>query len=663
MVGEDYLSNFVSHKELEKIKSMSGTIGAFDHRMFRKSVSPVPRARGALAPPSVDLAPLEGIGTLRTDEESFFRAPFVHAALDLLKKCPLPEGVVLPKFHETVDSVRYARHVDYMLEKEHQVLGVLGWYDEKSGMVTTEDGRRIPLPPIGIYSAVFKDSHWARAIFNLGVLNEAGLEVELRVRILGVARFIARLRTHDPGEKKWVMLHADVKNAYYGIPVGKKLSECCCIRVGKKILKAKVLCMGWTNSCAICQALTWGTILRRKKGAEDLGVPEWLYEAKEVPDIVEFSDGGWAVVIIDSIFMMLPEERAELWKVRLEENFEHVRWKLKYLTRELESAVVTFGGVKIFAEPGKLSWGLDTETLSAWQAVARAELRPTPRAFFRPLGFLRFAGSILGWPSYRLGRLTKYQSDLGKVEQWDDEYVPIEALAEAKRLILEIDPDTRSDRNSHVRKRRRGEVMFLAVDATPTRWAVYRLSDSEKMPAQDDIRCGVFKKKMLIDDAECFALSKAVLWGYAEDAAVSVIANDNQVVGYSYKKGFAKGRKDGEKAEVMDELIKKLELTDAGMVIVIGDVPGILNVSDIGTRPGKVYSEENKMLRLRATWEVLRQAWENYKETAATYMLRNQLSGMEIWLERADHDDDNGVVMNEPEMVETEEPPYDEEYE
>jgi len=160
--------------------------------------------------------------------------------------------------------------------------------------------------------------------------------------------------------------------------------------------------------------------------------------------------------------------------------------------------------------------------------------------------------------------------------------------------------------------------MFLAVDATPTRWAVYRLSGPERMPSQDEMRCGVFKKKMLIDDAECFALSEAVLWSYTEDAAVSVIANDNQVVGYSYRKGFAKGRKDGEKAEVMDDLIKNLELTDAGMVIVIGDVPGILNVSDIGTRPRKVYSEENKTLRLRATWEVLQQAWENYKRTAAT---------------------------------------------
>ena len=107
--------------------------------------------------------------------------------------------------------------------------------------------------------------------------------------------------------------------------------------------------------------------------------------------------------------MMLPEERADSWRVRLEENFEHVRWKLKYLTRELESAVVTFGGVKIFAEPGKLSWGLDTETLSAWQAVARAELRPTPRAFFQTTGLLAFCWFYIGMAVVHRGTMNMFR--------------------------------------------------------------------------------------------------------------------------------------------------------------------------------------------------------------------------------------------------------------
>jgi len=111
---------------------MSGTKGAFDRRMFGKGAVPNPRARGALAPPSVPLAPLEGIGTLRVDEEGFFKAPFVRIALELLQQCPLLQDVFLPKFEATVDSVRYSQHIKYMLEKEHQVLGVLGWYDEST---------------------------------------------------------------------------------------------------------------------------------------------------------------------------------------------------------------------------------------------------------------------------------------------------------------------------------------------------------------------------------------------------------------------------------------------------------------------------------------------------------------------------------------------------
>ena len=52
---------------------------------------------------------------------------------------------------------------------------------------------------------------------------------------------------------------------------------------------------------------------------------------------------------------------------------------------------------------------------------------------------------------------------------------------------------------------------------------------------------------------------------------------------------------DGGKAEGMDGLIEKSEITDdAATVVVVGGVPGILNVSGIGERPRQVYSEEKK---------------------------------------------------------------------
>ena len=639
---------------------MSGTRGAADRRMFAKGRCPQPRAKGALAPPRVPLAPLEGIGTLRTDEGAFASTPFVRSALLLLRRNPISGVTTLPTFDETVDSMRYASHLIYMLKKDHQVLQVMGLYDDEKKLVRTLDGKWVPLPPIGIYSAVYKEETNARAIFNLAKLNEVGAGSDLKVRILGGHRFVARLRLHDPRQGEWVIVHADVKNAYYGIPTGKELSAACCVRIGKKILKAKVLCMGWTHSCAICQALVWVTMFRKGKGKADLGVPRWVDESELVPDIVELEGGGWVIVVIDSIFMMLPKEKAQLWRDRLEENFAHVRWKLKYLQQEQVTAAVTFGGVVIYTEPGELKWGLEDSTVEGWKAVASAELLPTPRVFFRLVSFLRFVGPVLCWPQNKLGRLTKAQSDLGQVEDWDEQQVPEEAMQEACRLILGVDASAISDRSTHFRKRGRGEVEFFAVDATPKRWAVYRMKGAEYMPSGDDVRTGDFEQTMEIDNAESFAFYTAMGWSRELSASVTVVANDNQVVGYSYNRGYARKRKDGKSVDVLDTHIKEQRFTETESRLVIGDVPGSLNVSDIGTRPEKRYTEENREVRLKATWEILQETWAKFKENASTYVLRHQLKAVEKWVVKADPKHDNGVEMGDVEEVDFQEPPEDE---
>ena len=178
-------------------------------------------------------------------------------------------------------------------------------------------------------------------------------------------------------------------------------------------------------------------MLRKTKAESGLGVPQSVAEATEVPDIIELEGGGWVILVLDSIFMVIPKRCGEDWRERIERNFQHVRWKLKYVTLEEERAKVQFGGLSIETEVGKMSWGLQEETAIAWQAASRADMRATPRSYFSLVSFLRFAASVLGWPSYRMGRLTKVQSDLGKVTQWDQEIVPLEAMAEAKRLIQE----------------------------------------------------------------------------------------------------------------------------------------------------------------------------------------------------------------------------------
>jgi len=174
---------------------MSGTRGPVDSRLFKRGAPPQGKAsRGALAPPTIQLAPLEGIGTLRTDLSGFEDAPYVRAALELLRRDPLPPGTAPPSFESTRDSARYGRHLDYLVQKEHKVLEILGFYNRETRKVKTQHGDVIELPPIGVYSAVFKESTVARAIFNLAELNEMGLGSNLKVSICGGATYIARLR-------------------------------------------------------------------------------------------------------------------------------------------------------------------------------------------------------------------------------------------------------------------------------------------------------------------------------------------------------------------------------------------------------------------------------------------------------------------------------------
>ena len=197
-----------------------------------------------------------------------------------------------------------------------------------------------------------------------------------------------------------------------------------------------------------------------------------------------------------------------------------------------------------------------------------------------------------------------------------------------------------------MRKRGRGDVLWFAVDATPTHWAVYRLAGPTVMPGEVDVRKGPLAGLWLIDDAESYALSRAVAWAHEDEAAVAVIGNDNQVVGHCYHRGYAKPRVSaGSKqhrvneygeADLIDEHIREANYVAGPMIVVIADVPGVLNVADIGTRPTKVYSEEEKSLRLQATWDVLNEAKSLYEEKAMYYVLRTKMKSVGEYLIRSE---------------------------
>ena len=130
------------------------------------------------------------------------------------------------------------------------------------------------------------------------------------------------------------------------------------------------------------------------------------------------------------------------------------------------------------------------------------------------------------------------------------------------------------------RKRTLVEVVFIAVDATPLRWAMWPMVDGKVVIS--DCKEGSFEKPTTIDVAEAWCLHEGTVYARERDAKVWVFANDNQGVGRSYTHGFSR-------CHGVHSVIK-LSAIDPEQAVVMADVPTTVNVSDIGTRPAKDYT-------------------------------------------------------------------------
>ena len=93
------------------------------------------------------------------------------------------------------------------------------------------------------------------------------------------------------------------------------------------------------------------------------------------------------------------------------------------------------------------------------------------------VGFLRFAVPILGWRECVLGQLTRAQSELGLIDSWDEPRVHDSVIQDACELILAIDGDKTRHWKSHLKanlkRGRMKDMQYVAVDATPERWAMW----------------------------------------------------------------------------------------------------------------------------------------------------------------------------------------------
>ena len=120
-----------------------------------------------------------------------------------------------------------------------------------------------------------------------------------------------------------------------------------------------------------------------------------------------------------------------------------------------------------------------------------------------------------------------------------------ETIRAACRMIQALAGKEESHPKSHYVKSK-GDVLFVAVDATPFRWAMWPMKDGKVI--KSECKEKDFETEQSIDVAEAYVAAKAIAYGQAKGAGVLVVGNDNQPVRYGYLKGYAR-------ADAMDKEI------------------------------------------------------------------------------------------------------------
>lgn len=559
------------------------------------------KVRGARACPNSKLCPLKNVGGVILDGTGLADTAYVRLALALLIEDPLRGDVcvMMRKLEETPDSGRFWKHLKYLVSTD-----VL-WKDVHNEAACG-----------GTYSAVYKDALFARAIFNLRYLNQFCNDKEVIFKLLGAAQLIAKLRAIDFSKGAYRIVHADVTNMYYQLRIGPLLSRCCGIRIGKDWFLPSVLPMGWKKACGIAQALMWGVILYCEAGEDRLGVPESALGGEAAPSHIDLDDGGMIVLVYDSVLIITSVDRAAKWHERLRINCDRVNMVLKYLIQEELEAELAYCGVGIKTTRAGLFWRLEESAVAIWKSMATQKLLHTPRTFFKFVGFLRFAGPVLNWTAHRLGEATKMQSKMGfinwKAGEGDIENVDEASISLLRSLVLSIENEWHHRKSHLPRKRAVVEVAFIAVDATPLRWAMWPMVNGKVVASECEE--GSFESPTTIDVAEAWCLHKGTVYARSIQATVWVFANDNQGVGRSYTHGFS--RSDGVHSVI------KLSAIEPIQIIVMADVPTTVNVSDIGTRPEKDYTPAEVEYRRKQTWADMQTAYNKWKEDASAYHVR-----------------------------------------
>ena len=613
-----------------------------DSRMCEEHVSFGAR-RGARALPTVPLAKLTNVAKMRCEESLLADIPFVWRALRVLRESPVPPGTPFLDVYGTPDATRYIAHITYLLE-----VGQLEWEVTIPEAGTEAAKRFIPYFQVGRYSAVHKTPLEARTIFDEETTNGQMVDMGVAFDLLGAGGLIQKLRRLDYAAGGFRILHADGKNMYHQYPVERAHGLHCCIRVGRTILRPRNLVMGLRSACGASQGLCWGVILRIKDDDDMLGVSPTVHCSTVAPGYIDLDDGGFIVVVYDSILIVARMVRAALWEKRLKRNFFDCNCELKFLKLENQTATVTYAGVTMEASHEGIKWHLEPECLDTWQQGIDRELISSPRTLFCLLGFARFAAGILGWSRRKLAEPTKMQSVLGKVEIWDRELEHLKSTINALKVLIKNIDNTPRHRMSHVlaargrvlpRRERDYDIFFATVDATPTHWAVWPMREGAAIPEWK--REGFFAKRcdgtatmeavqhgtsgrpamtLDIDDAEGLTLLEGIKLAIAvaPGTLLRVFGNDNTDVGWSFAKGYSKS------PGLHPIIAQCTELSTVATVL--ADIPTKENYSDVGTRPTHVYEETELEFRKQRSWRRLIYALTLWEQEGIEYVPRHWLN-------------------------------------
>lgn len=234
-----------------------------------------------------------------------------------------------------------------------------------AGLVKSLDVK--PISYVRIF-LVRKKNLKKRIIAHPAWLNERGLRPpKLRLwNVEGLLYLLSSMTTY-------FTLDLDFVNWFYQIPVGEHIRRVMAlVRPGHKwlYLALCVLCMGWSWSPFLAQALAWTIILHREEDEPALGVPESVFSADIPPHMINLTsnDGssiGFITCIYDNILIVVnSSEMRDQWVKRINRNMRYFNAKPKYLNTG--EGNIDFNGVEIEKIRNGIRWRINTATFNSW---------------------------------------------------------------------------------------------------------------------------------------------------------------------------------------------------------------------------------------------------------------------------------------------------------